>query len=711
MKYKIVYDKPGKLRVRFGQYVFTKKQGYGLEETLAKIAGVVSVEANSANGGILIRYKGGIRSSLLDALGSLKRKELPEKEPTEPVRMKEANREFLFRIAKMAIWHYGKRIFLPMDIRRILSYGKAVKFFYKGLDALLSGKLNVDVLDASSIACAFLQGSSQTASSIMFMLGITDALEEHTRKQTVSALENSLSLQVENVWLVTDSGDVKIPVRDIQIGDHLRVQSGSMVPVDGTVISGEAMVNESSLTGESAAVRRTKGHTVYAGTALEEGSVVISVMKTAGESRVHDIAKMIDESEALKAGVQSKAEALADSIVPFSFLAFATTFLFTGNFTKAAAALMVDYSCALKLSIPISVVSAMKEAADHRILIKGGKYLEAFEAADTIIFDKTGTLTSASPQVAKVIPLNGYERSEVLKDAACLEEHFPHSVARAIVNQALKEELVHKEEHATVEYVVAHGISTSLRGKNAKIGSSHYIFEDEKIPYTDEIRRVENSEMEGLSVIYMAVDGSVVGMIGIEDPVRNDAKAVLKELRRQGFEHIIMMTGDGEGAAKRAADALGITEYYSQVLPEDKAEMVNKLKKAGHKVVMVGDGINDSPALASADVSIAMRDSSDLARQVADITLLSEDLTDLVVLRTLSRKLMVRTQNNYRFIIGFNTGLMAAGIFGLMTSQTTSILHNLSTMLLSGISTRPFLNDSGLSEKSIVQGNAVPLPD
>jgi len=693
MKYRIIYDKPGKLRVRFGQYIFTKKQGYGLEETFAKIPGVASVEANSANGGILIRYKGSIRQQLLEMLGSLNRKELPEKEPSEPVKMQEANKEFLIRIAKRVLWHYGKKIFLPMDIRRILSYGRALKYFYYGLDALLSGKLNVSVLDASSIACAFLQGSHQTASSIMFMLGITEALEEHTRKQTVSALENSLALQVENVWLVTDSGDVKIPVRDIQTGDLLRVQSGSMVPVDGTVVSGEAMINESSLTGESAAVRRTEGHTVYAGTALEEGSIVISVMKPANESRVHDIAKMIDQSEALKAGVQSKAEALADSIVPFSFLTAAATFLLTGNFVKAAAALMVDYSCALKLSIPISVVSAMKEAADHRILVKGGKYLEAFEAADTIIFDKTGTLTSASPKVAKVIALKGYDRNEVLKDAACLEEHFPHSVARAIVNQALEEGLIHEEEHATVEYIVAHGISTSLRDQNAKIGSAHYIFEDEKIPYTDEIRNVEANEMEGLSVIYMAIDGDVVCMIGIEDPVRPDAKEVLKELRKAGLEHIVMMTGDGESAAKRAADALGITEYYSQVLPEDKADMVALLKEKGHKVIMVGDGINDSPALAAADVSIAMRDSSDLARQVADITLLSEDLSDLLVLRELSRKLMVRTRDNYHFIIGFNTGLMAAGILGLMTPQTTSILHNLSTMLLSSISTRSFLDD------------------
>ena len=694
MKYEIIYDKPGKLRVRFGQYVFNKKQGYEIEERLGELPGVLSVKATSTNGGVLVRYRGDQRDSLLVFFNQLNRKELKEAEPSEAVRLEEANREFLFRVAKKTAWHFGKRLILPMDIRKYLTYIKVIKYFYKGLDALLSGHLNVAVLDAGSIAGALVQGAPSTASSIMFLLGITDDLEDHTRKQTVSALEHSLSIQVENVWLVTKNGDVKIPLKEVQQGDHLRIQDGALVPLDGTVISGEAMVNESSLTGESVAVRRSEGHSVYAGTALEEGSIVISVTKTAGNSRVHDIAKMIDESENLKAGVQSRAEALADSIVPYSFAAAFGTYLVTGNRTKALSALMVDYSCALKLSIPISVVSAMKEATDNRILVKGGKYLEAFESADTIIFDKTGTLTSASPKVVKVISLNGYSRKDVLKDAACLEEHFPHSVAQAIVNQASEEGLVHKEEHANVEYVVAHGISTILRNKKAKIGSSHFIFEDEKIPYTKEIERIEKTEMLGLSVIYMALDGNVVGMIGIEDPVRDGAKEVIEKLRKNGFQHIIMMTGDGENAAKRVADALGITEYRSQVLPEDKAEMVSRLKEEGHKVVMVGDGINDSPALAAADVSVAMRDSSDLARQVADIMLLSEDLEDLLVLRTLSEKLMQRTHKNYRFIVGFNSALMALGIFGIMTPQTTSVLHNLSTMALSSLSTRPYLKEA-----------------
>lgn len=692
MHFNIIYDKPGKLRVRFGQYAFSETQGCGLEERLMEIPGVLSAESNSSNGGLLVRYEGSIRDQLLELYRSLDRGGLPEAELSESRKLKEENRKFIYRAAGKVAWHYAKRLFLPSYIRNTITLTRAVRYFYRGVDALLSGRLNVDVLDASAIASAFAQNSFDTASSIMLLLGITDDLEEHTRKQTISALEGSLAMQVENVWLVTDDGDSRIPLRQIKPGDYVRVQDGALVPVDGTVVSGEAMVNESSLTGESVAVRRAEGHTVYAGTVVEEGNIVISVRNKPNESRVHDIARMIDESEELKAGVQSRAEELADSIVPFSFTVAAAVLLLTGNAVKAMSALMVDYSCALKLSIPISVVSAMKEASDNRILVKGGKFLEIFESADTIVFDKTGTLTSASPRVVSVIPLQGCNREEVLRDAACLEEHFPHSVARAIVNKAFEEGLIHEEEHAKVEYVVAHGISTSLRDQSAKIGSYHYIFEDEGIPYTDEIRRFETEEMKGLSVIYLAVDGQAVGMIGIEDPVRENAKDMITRLRNSGFSSIYMMTGDGENAAKRAADALGITLYRSQVLPEDKADLIKELKAEGHKVVMVGDGINDSPALAAADVSIAMRDSSDLARQVADITLLSEDLNDILLLRCLSVRLMRRVQKNYRFIIGFNTLLMAAGITGIMTAGTTSLLHNLSTMAISAASTRPFLD-------------------
>ena len=695
MRYSIICDRPGKLRVRFGQYAFDKGQGWGIEKRLQQISGVLSAEATSSNGGVLVRYEGDVRKMLLDEFSSLRRDSLPAAEPSESEKLKEENSKFLTMVAKRAAWHYGKRIFLPAGIRHLITLGRAAKYFYRGLDALMSGRLNVDVLDASAIASAFIQNSFDTASSIMFLLGITDALEEHTRKQTISALEGSLALQVENVWLVTDDGDVRVPIRNVQPGDLIRVQDGAMIPVDGTVCSGEAMVNEASLTGESAAVRRAKDHTVYAGTVVEEGNIVISVRNGAGQSRIHDIARMIDESENLKAGVQSRAEELADSIVPFSFAVAAATLLVTGSTVKAMSALMVDYSCALKLSIPIAVVSAMKEATDHRILVKGGKFLEIFDSADAIVFDKTGTLTSASPKVVKVIPLEGWKREDVLRDAACLEEHFPHSVARAIVNKAAEENLIHEEEHATVEYVVAHGISTKLRDKHAKIGSAHYIFEDEKIPYTDEIRSMEENEMKGLSVIYFAVDGRAVGLIGIEDPVRDGAAETISMLRKTGFRHILMLTGDGEDAAKKAANELGITEYRSQVLPEDKAEIISALKADGHKVIMVGDGINDSPALAAADASIAMRDASDLARQVADITLLSEDLNDILLLKELSRLLMQRIHKNYRFILGFNTLLMAAGITGLMTAGTTSLLHNLSTMAISVASTRLYLDKEG----------------
>lgn len=693
MKFNIICDRPGRLRVRSGRYAFTKEQGYGLEELLCGIEGVSSVCANSANGGVLVLYDNNARDCILDMLKGLSFSDIPEAKPSESQEMAEDNRKFYAQIARMAAFHFARKWFLPLELRTAWTFLTSLKFFAKGINALLSGHLNVDVLDASSIACAFLQGDPSTASSIKLLLNISEALEEHTRKQTVKALEGSLAFQIEQVWLVTEGEDVKVPLKSVMPGDKVRVQQGAMVPVDGTVISGEAMVNESSLTGESNAVLRREGHSVYAGTVIESGSVVIDVTKKSDETRVHDIASMIDESEDLKAQVQSKAEHLADSIVPFSFAVAGGTLLLTQDTVKAMSALMVDYSCALKLSIPIAVIAAMREATDRRILVKGGCYLEDYSSADTIVFDKTGTLTSANPRVAKVCALPGYDEKIMLRDAACIEEHFPHSVARAIVNKAAEEGLNHDEQHSVVEYVVAHGLSTMLDGDNVKIGSAHYIFEDEGIEYTPEIEQLEKNELQGMTIIYMAMDGKVTCLFGIEDPPRDDAAGVVDSLRKCGFDHVIMLTGDGPEAARRVAESIGVTEYRSQMLPEGKAEYIKQLKEDGHKVVMVGDGINDSPALAAADVSIAMRDASDLAKQVADITLLSEQLSDLLVLKELSSRLMKRTDNNYRFIIGFNTFLMAMGITGIMTPASTSLLHNLSTMALSVFSTTNYLDE------------------
>ncbi|RHV86790.1 heavy metal translocating P-type ATPase [Lachnospiraceae bacterium OF09-33XD] len=695
MKYLIIYDKPGRIRVRMGQYAFTREQGYGIENLLSREKGICSVETSSSNGGILIHYQGECRQTILTILDGLRRTELQAGKKSEEAKTRELNQGFYGKVARMVIAHYAVRLLIPSPLRLVRAVFHASKFVRKGLRALAAGKVNVEVLDAASILCAFAQRSPKTASSIMLLLQISECLEENTRKKTRNALAESLAVHVDQVWQVTEKGDVKVPLSAVRPGDRIRVQAGSLIPADGAVRSGDAMVNESSMTGEPMAVLRRRGHTVYAGTAVEEGNIEIEVTKLAGESRIQSIVRMIDQSEILKAGVQGKAECLADSIVPFSFATSLATLLLTRNLTKAMSVLMVDYSCALKLSVPIAVISAMREAAGRRILVKGGKFLEGFAQADTIIFDKTGTLTSAAPRVAKVIAFGGYTKEEVLRDAACLEEHFPHSVARAVVEKAAEQSLNHQEEHARVEYVVAHGISTILRERRAQIGSAHFIFEDERISYTEEVRRAEDVEMQGLSVIYLAVGGAVAGMIGIEDPVRKDAAAVIEILRKKGFKHIIMMTGDSEAAAARAARELHIVEYQAQVLPEDKAGMVKKLKEQGCKVIMVGDGINDSPALAAADVSVAMRDSSDLAKEVADITLLSEKLTDLLVLRELSEKLMGRIYRNYGFILSFNTLLMSLGIAGALSPSVTSLLHNLSTMVISGNSTRLYLEDKG----------------
>ena len=692
MKYQIIYDRPGRLRVRMGKYVFTKEQGYGIENLLRSERGICSAEASSCNGGVLICYTGNIRQAVLQVLDELDRKNLPEGEASDETKSREITGRFAGRLVKMVAWHFLRRLIVPAPVRMVTTVLRAAGFVRKGVRSLTAGKLNVEVLDAASIICAFAQRTPKTAASIMLLLRISECLEDYTRKKTKDALAGSLAVNVDRVWLVTETGDVRVPLASVRTGDRIRVQAGNLIPVDGTVRAGDAMVNESSMTGEPLAVLRREGHTVYAGTAVEEGNIEIVVKKLAGESRIQSIVKMIDESENLKAGVQGKAERLADSIVPFSFAASAITFLFTRNLTKAMSVLMVDYSCALKLSIPIAVISAMREAAGRQMLVKGGKFLENFAQADTIIFDKTGTLTSASPRVARVMAFGDYTEEMVLKDAACLEEHFPHSVARAIVKKAEEEKLFHREEHAEVEYVVAHGISTILRDCRAQIGSAHFIFEDERVPYTDEVKQAEE-KMQGLSVVYLAVGGTVRGMIGIEDPVRQDAAEVIEALRRRGFRHIIMMTGDSEAAARRAARELNIREYRAQVLPEDKAEMVKSMKRAGSCVVMVGDGINDSPALAAADVSVAMRDSSDLAKEVADITLLSEKLTDLVVLRDLSRKLLRRIHGNYGFILSFNTLLISLGMAGTLSPSVTSLLHNLSTMAISGNSMRLYLKN------------------
>ena len=703
MKYQIIYDRPGRLRVRFGKYAFDRAQARGIRQVLLAQEGILSVETAPANGGVLIQYRGACRKAVLSALDGLRRSSLPAVEADEAEKMRQANMAFVQKVTGMVFRHYALKLILPNPLRNIRTVLRSSKYIYRGLHSLLKGQLNVSVLDMSSLLCAFAQGMPDTVSSIMLLLDISEALEDHTRRQTIGALTDSLSLQVDSVWLVTEDGDVQVPMSSVQPGDVIRVRAGSMIPVDGTVCHGEAAVNESSMTGEPLAVHRKEGDSVYAGTCVEEGSIRIEVRKKPGESRINSIVEMIDQSENLKAGIQSKAEKLADSIVPYSFATALLTLAISRNPLKAMSVLMVDYSCALKLSIPIAVVSGMREAVDHRILVKGGKFLEGFAEADAIIFDKTGTLTSAQPRVTKVLSFEEYSREQVLRDAACLEEHFPHSVAKAIVKQAELENLKHKEEHAKVIYIVAHGINTILRDQTAQIGSAHFIFEDQQVPLSEEDKAYIDREMQGLSRIYLAVNGRLKGVIGIEDPVRPDAPALVQHLLDNGFAHVIMMTGDGAEAAERAAGQLGIGEYFAQVLPEDKAAMIEHLKADGHKVVMIGDGINDSPALAAADVSVSLRDSSDLAKQVADITLLSENLWDLVTLRKLSKRLIRRIHMNYGMIISINSLLIGLGIAGVMGPGTTSVLHNISTMAISTMSTRNYLNSNDIQEYQTIE--------
>ena len=693
MKYKIVYDKPGRLRLRMGRSAFSAEQGYGIEELLLSESWGLAAEACCVNGGILIHYKLGCRNQVLSLLERLDKKNLPVSQKREANQLRELNDSFSYSLALVLCKHYMVKLLLPAPLRAILTVRRAFSYFGKGLRSLQKGKLGVDVLDGAAVMAATAQKDFKTAASIMTLLHISELLEDYTRKKAQQTLAQSLALHVDKAWLVGDEEDVFTSISEIRIDDRIRVHTGGVIPLDGEVTDGEAILNEASMTGESLGVLRKKGHSVYAGTVVEEGSLVIKVRTLADNTRIQNIVSLIDQSEALKAGVQSKAEKLADSIVPFSFLTSVATLILTRNITKAMSVLLVDYSCAIKLTTPICVISAMHQAANQKILVKGGKYLEACANADTVIFDKTGTLTAAYPKVAKVIPFGGLSRNEALKISACLEEHFPHSLAKAIVRQAEIENLQHREEHAEVEYVVAHGISSILHGKQVLIGSGHFVFDDMGIPVTEEEKTTISLDSEGYSTVFLSMGGRLAGMICVEDPVRQEAKHTLDALRKLGIKRIIMLTGDGESAAKAACKALSITEFHAQVLPEEKADIVRSLKNQGHTVMMVGDGINDSPALSCADVSIAMKDGADIAKEVADITLLGENLDDLLILRRLSMALFERINKNYRFILGFNTSLLLLGITGIVAPGTSAVLHNVSTMLLSGMSMQSYLTD------------------
>ena len=677
MRYKIVYDKPGRLRMRCGAGVFTKKQENSLTELLTGIDGISSIEVSSVNGGILAYYTGSARKILLETIRGLDPTALKEEE-LEGIRLidEEFKRDLYSEIKKRVL----TKLFVPAFIRYPLTIIRAIPYVKKGIDSLLGGKVSVDVLDAVSISASIMSASFSTASSVMTLLNISSLLEGYTRKKAKNALSDSLSLNIDKVWRIDEDREEYVPLAAIGPGDIIRVRQGSMIPVDGIVKQGSAGVNEASLTGESMPELKTEGMTVYAGTVVEEGTVDVITSKLPDESRIYSIIDMIENSEELKSGVQTKAERLADSIVPFSLLTSVAAYLFTGNLTKALAVLMVDYSCAIKLSTPICVISAMKEATSYDIMIKGGCFLENYAFADTVMFDKTGTLTVSCPILSRIVAFEGYTEDEVLKTAACLEEHFPHSVAKAIVHAAEVRKLEHKEEHAEVEYIVAHGIATILHDERALIGSAHFIFDDENIPVSDEQRDTIMKLGEKYSMVYLAVGGKLCGILCIEDPIRDNAKDIIDKLKSMGMTDIVMITGDGESTASNVSKQLGIEKFYAKVLPEDKLNIVNAVKSERHKVVMVGDGINDSPALAAADVSVAMKDASDIARETADITLLSSELESLVVLRKLSEELFKRIHANYRFITLFNSSLIILGLTGVITPVASALLHNISTV-------------------------------
>ena len=602
---------------------------------------------------------------------------------------RELNRMYQDKLVNMILFKAARSIFLPAPIIAAYTAVKSVKYIWKGIKCLFNKKLEVEVLDAVSIGVSIARLDFSTAGSVMFLLGIGELLEEWTRKKSIDDLARCMSLNVDRVWLKKDDTEVLVPVTQVRPGDLIVVHTGNLIPLDGKVVEGEASVNQASLTGESIAVMKSNGAYVYAGTVVEEGECVICVESQQGSSRYDNIVSMIENSEKLKSATESRAINLADKLVPYSLGGTALTYLITRNATKALSILMVDFSCALKLSMPLAVLSAMRECGTYKITVKGGKYLEAIAKADTIVFDKTGTLTYASPTVAEVIPFGGMDRDEVLKVAACLEEHYPHSMANAVVKEAAKEHINHEEMHSQVEYVVAHGISSIIEGKKTIIGSRHFVFEDEHatVPEGEEYK-FENLP-EQYSHLYLAIGGVLAGVVCISDPLREEAAAVLTSLKKLGIKKTVMMTGDNERTAAAIAKQVGVDMYYAEVLPEDKANFVESEKAEGRTVIMIGDGINDSPALSAADVGIAISDGAAIAREIADITVGADNLFELVMLKMIANGLQKRINSNYRFVIGFNSMLIALGVAGILPPATSALLHNVSTL---GISVKSMTN-------------------
>ena len=682
MKFYIKHESRGRIRIHLAQKRMSSVQAETLLYYLQNQNQVSFAKVYERTGDAVICYEGE-RAAVIRMIQLFHYEEVELPTGLLESSGRALNNEYQEKLISKVIYHFGRKWLLPAPIRAIYTTVVSVKYIWKGIQTLAQGKIEVPVLDATAIGVSMLRGDYGTAGSVMFLLGVGELLEEWTHKKSVGDLARSMSLNVGKVWLKKDGQEILVPSEKIVAGDEIVVHMGNLIPFDGEVSNGEGMVNQASLTGESVPVRRTLGSVVYAGTVLEEGELTILVKQTGGSSRYEKITAMIEESEKLKSGLESKAEHLADRLVPYSLGGTALTYLLTRNATKALSILMVDFSCALKLAMPISVLSAIREANQHKITVKGGKFLEAVAEADTIVFDKTGTLTKAQPTVAEVVSFSETKSpDELLRIAACLEEHFPHSMAKAVVDAAKEKHLDHEEMHSKVEYIVAHGISTTINGEKAIIGSYHFVFEDENSIILEGMEEKFRHLPEEYSHLYLALEGVLAAVICIEDPLRPEAAEIIRQLKKAGLKKIVMMTGDSERTAKAIAKKVGVDEYYAEVLPEDKANFVEKEKAEGRKVIMTGDGINDSPALSAADVGIAISDGAEIAREIADITVAADDLAEILVLRMLSNRLMKRIHKNYRFIVTFNAGLILLGVGGILQPTTSALLHNTSTLYI-----------------------------
>lgn len=682
MKFVIKHEIRGRIRVHLIGKAMSFAQADTLQYQFEQMKDVTAVKVQERTMDVTICYIGS-RKHIITALGqfSYDKVEVPEVYLKNSGR--EMNRFYWDKLVDQTVVHFVNKIFLPAPLRAGIATVRSVKYIVQGVKTLAKRKIEVPVLDATAISVSLIRGDYKTAGAVMFLLSMGEILEEWTHKKSVGDLARSLSLNIDKVWLVTDDTEVQVSVAQIKEGDRIRVHMGAVIPFDGIVMEGEALVNQASLTGESLPVRKAAESPVYAGTVVEEGEITLLVKEGTGSSKYEKIMTMIEDSEKLKSSLEGKAEHLADRLVPYTFLGTGLTLVLTRNTVKALSVLMVDFSCALKLAMPLSVLSAIRESSAHDITVKGGKFLEAVAEADTIVFDKTGTLTKAQPTVVEVIPFDDRSPDELLRIAACLEEHFPHSMATAVVVEAMKRGLVHEELHTKVEYIVAHGISSTINDKKIIIGSHHFVFEDEGAVVPEDKKEQFEQLPEQYSHLYMAMDGKLVAVICIEDPLRVETAEVIRELKHLGIHKVVMMTGDSDRIAANIAQKAGVDAYYSEVLPEDKANFVEQEKKAGHKVIMVGDGINDSPALSAADVGIAISDGAEIAREIADVTIAADDLREIITLKKISNALMKRIDRNYKVIVGFNTALILFGVGGVIQPTMSALLHNTSTILIS----------------------------